>query len=174
MLQLRELRNLGQDRGELVALESQIRQLRELTNLGRKRGELVVMEGQTGQICELSNLRRERSDSTESQQFIATLNAFAHLFQGTLDCGIVGFCSRLIEFRENRCSVVFDWLILGLAEPANQSQEHNSKQHGVRHSRHDFSPVKDTTPPRPFPKDSRKRFQSRDTRVSHDWFLCDG
>ena len=121
MLQLRELRNLGRERGELVTLESQMRQLRELTNLGRQRGELVVMEGQPGQVGELSNLRRERSEATEGQQFIATLSAFAHLYQGTFDFGIVGFCSRLIEFRENGCSVIFDWLILGLAEPANQS-----------------------------------------------------
>jgi len=151
MLQTRELNNFGRDRGKFVSLESQIRQLRELTNLGRKRGELAVMKGQTGQVCELSNLRGERSEATEGQQFIATLRAFDHLFQGTFDFGIVGFCSRLIEFRENGCSVIFDWLTLGLAEPANQSQEHKSKQHGVRHSNHDFFSVKDTTHPRPFP-----------------------
>ena len=60
MLQLRELRDLGRKRGELVTFEPQIRQLRELTNLGWKRGELVVMEGQPRQVCELSNFRRER------------------------------------------------------------------------------------------------------------------
>ena len=113
MLQLRELRNLGREHGELITLEPQIRQVRELTNLGRKRGELVVMEGQPGKVRELTNLRGERSEATDRQQFIATLSAFAHLFQGTFDFGIVGFCSRLIDFRENGCSIIFDWLLSG-------------------------------------------------------------
>ena len=55
------------------------------------------------------------------------------------------------EFRENGCSVIFDWLILGLAGPANQSQGHKSKQRGARHSSHDSFSVKDTTHPRLFP-----------------------